>query len=408
MEKHFRSTYQPWQMLAYLFLIQLSIAFVARSIAPLGLIIGQDLQLTMSQIGLFPAALFLGQSFISMPAGMLTDKAGSRKMILYITLILSGSFLAMSVASSFAFVLLMIVIAGFAYGASHPTTNRGIIYWFKETKRGTAMGIKQMGVTSGSALAALILLPLAKEVGWKAAVLTAALCLLFIGLIVYFVYDEPKKSFASDDKKKTISLLRSLRNKGLMVVTLCAMLLSGSQMILNTFIVLFAHEHLGIGLILSGVLLGIAELGGSLGRVCWGVISDTFFSGKRVVVLLLISALVAIQSIITSLLPEGTPFYLIGIVVFIFGFGTSGFNGVWMNATTEMVHHSLSGAATGASITIGSWGAILFPPIFGFIVDLTGSYSLGWLFVMALMIISILSLFFLMKMELKPKINKIS
>src|SRR5690625_2869589 len=108
------SAYIPWKMLAYLFTIQLSIAFVARSIAPLGLLIGKDLQLTMSQIGMFPAALFLGQSLVSMPAGILTDKLGSRKMVLAITLVLSGTFLSMSFTSSFTFLLLLIAISGVA------------------------------------------------------------------------------------------------------------------------------------------------------------------------------------------------------------------------------------------------------------------------------------------------------
>src|SRR5699024_5738119 len=115
-------------MLIYLFTIQLLIAFVARSIAPLGLIIGEDLQLTMSQIGMFPAALFLGQSIISIPAGLLTDNIGSRKLIFLISIVLSVSFFAISFTSSFIVLLLFISISGFAYGAFHPTSSRVIIY----------------------------------------------------------------------------------------------------------------------------------------------------------------------------------------------------------------------------------------------------------------------------------------
>ncbi|WP_068672094.1 MFS transporter [Oceanobacillus sp. Castelsardo] len=404
MVKYSNKKHKPWKMLVYLFLIQLFIAFVARSIAPLGIVIGEDLQLTMAEIGMFPAALFLGQSLVSMPAGMLTDKVGSRRMILYITLILSGSFFVMSFASSFVLIMMMIVISGIAYGASHPTTNRGIVYWFKANERGTAMGFKQMGVTLGSASAALLLLPLASHLGWQIAVLVASLSLLIIGLIIYLVYHEPEQhTYPSSGKGKSANILSLLRNKGLMLVTFSAMLLSGSQMILNTFIVLFAHERLEISLVLSGVLLGVAEVGGSLGRLCWGIISDRFFAGKRVVVLLLISILVAIQSVITSLLPVGTSFYVVAIVVFIFGLGTSGFNGVWMNATTEMVQKSSSGIATGVSITFGSWGAILFPPIFGSIVDWTDSFSFGWIFVMFLMIMSIISLSFVKKLTKEPE-----
>src|SRR5690625_1802432 len=99
------SKFTPYKMLIYLFTIQLLIAFVARSIAPLGLIIGENLQLTMSQIGMFPAALFLGQSLVSMPAGVLTDKLGSRKMILLIVLALSVSSLLMSFSTSSHFLI---------------------------------------------------------------------------------------------------------------------------------------------------------------------------------------------------------------------------------------------------------------------------------------------------------------
>lgn len=391
-------------MLGWLFIIQLLIAFVARSLAPLGLIIGEDLLLTKTQIGMIPAALFLGQSLISIPAGLLTDKIGSRKMIFFVTLILGGSFLVMSITPSFILLLFLITIAGFAYGASHPTTNRGVIYWFSVQTRGTAMGLKQMGVTLGSALAALILLPIASNFSWQSATFSASISLLIVGLLIYIVYDEPKNRVQDKTKlplKKINykSILLMFKHKALILITFSAMLLSGSQMILNTFIILFAHEKIGISLILSGVLLGIAELGGSLGRVCWGIISDRLFKGKRVIVLLLISFLVATVSIIIALLPYGVPFHIMVIIVFIFGFGTSGFNGVWMNATTEIVPPSFSGVATGFSITFGSWGVIFLPPLFGIIVDQTGTYVVGWLFVAILMVFSIISLFVVNKID---------
>ncbi len=405
MNINFYSKFTPYKMLIYLFIIQLLIAFVGRSIAPLGMIIGEDLQLSMSQIGMFPAALFLGQSLVSMPAGILTDKIGSRKMILIIVLALSGSFIIMSLSTSFIFILLLMTIAGFAYGSSHPTTNRGIIYWFEVERRGTAMGIKQMGVTLGSALAAFLLLPLAKSFGWQMSFITAALILLIVGCIIYILYKEPQHSEVEKQQLQKIKenslhdLVGLLKHKTLMLITFSAMLLSGSQMILNTFIIIFAYERLGITIILAGVLLGIAEIGGSVGRIAWGVISDRLLKGKRVIVLLLISIFVAIVSIAVVILPNGVPFHIVAIIVFIFGFSASGFNGVWMNATTEIVDRAKSGAATGISITFGSWGVILFPPIFGFIVDTTGSYTIAWMFVIMLMICSITSLLLVLMIQ---------
>src|SRR5690625_1502187 len=398
------SKFTPYKMLIYLFTIQLLIAFVARSIAPLGLIIGENLQLTMSQIGMFPAALFLGQSLVSMPAGVLTDKLGSRKMILLIVLALSGSFLVMSFSTSFTFLLLFMTIAGFAYGSSHPTTNRGIMYWFDVKGRGTAMGIKQMGVTLGSALAAFLLLPMAKSFSWQVAFITSAIILLVIGLIIYILYKEPQQvqdNLKNPNGNGFRDLIALLKHKALMLITFSAMLLSGTQMILNTFIIMFAYERLGISIILAGVLVGIAEIGGSVGRVAWGVISDRLFKGERIIVLLVISVLSAIVSVVVVLIPSNLPFYIVAVIVFVFGISTSGFNGVWMNATTEIVDRAKSGAATGVSITFGSWGVILFPPIFGFIVDTTDSYTIAWLFVTMLMFCSNISLLIVLKIHVK-------
>ncbi|MEI3606007.1 MFS transporter [Pseudogracilibacillus sp. SE30717A] len=410
------SKYISWKMLGWLFAIQLLIALVARSLAPLGIIIGDDLQLTKSQIGMFPAALFLGQSLISIPAGLLTDKIGSRKMIFFIVLLLGCSFLIISISTSFILLLFLISIAGFAYGASHPATNRGILLWFSVKTRGTAMGLKQMGVTLGSALATIILLPIAKSLGWQSATFTAALILLVVGVLICSMYSEPRsigyvrntnQTKPTSRKIDFKNIIQMLKHKGLILITFSAMLLSGSQMILNTFIILFAHEKIGISLLLSGVLLVIAELGGSLGRVSWGIISDHLFRGKRIIVLLLISILVAMISLIIALLPHGTSFYNIAFIVFIFGFGTSGFNGVWMNATTEIVHPSVSGLATGFSITFGSWGVIFFPPIFGSIIDQTGEYTISWLFVTFLMVLSIISLSITLKSNGGTKIHKL-
>src|SRR5699024_12210223 len=98
------------------------------------------------------------------------------------------------------------------------------------------------------------------------------------------------------------------------------MMLSGSQMILNTFIILYAHHELQISLILAGSLLIIAEIGGSAGRIVWGIVSDKIFKGNRIIVLLFISIFVALTSSSISFLTENVLFYLLATIVFLFGF----------------------------------------------------------------------------------------
>lgn len=395
----------PWKMLAWLLLIQTLVAFVGRSLPPLGFVIGEDMSLTKTQIGMLPAALFLGQSLVSMPAGLLADRIGSRRLLLMLAVCLGASFVLMTFTSSLIPLLLAVMIGGIGYGASHPATNRGIMYWFPTEKRGTAMGIKQMGVTFGSAMAALLLLPLAGQWGWRPTVMAASSILLAAGIVTYLSYKEPEQTERSGTVAKEINMLQTfaglIGNKPLIFITISALLLSGSQMMLNTYLVLFSYEKLGIGLFLAGTLLVVSEVGGSFGRIGWGVISDRLFKGERIIVLFIISLLAACVSAIVALLPAGTSYWVMLPVAFLFGVSISGFNGIWMNATTELVPREQAGLATGFSITVGSWGVIIGPPLFGFILDMTGSYKMGWLFVTAVM--GIVMLFLLSAMAVCKK-----
>ncbi|TWT27237.1 MFS transporter [Planomicrobium sp. CPCC 101110] len=397
----------PWRMLTWLLVAQIMVAFVGRSLAPLGVLIGEDLSLTKAQIGMLPAALFLGQSLVSIPAGFLVDRVGSKKLLFLLSLGLGLSFILMTATSIYAVVLFMVVLGGVGYGTMHPTSNKGIIYWFTE-KRGTAMGIKQMGVTLGSALAALLLLPAATVWGWRPVLIGACLLLILTGLLAFrFYHDPPAKKAQGGPAGKPVrlfaSILQMFKEKPLVLVSIAAMGLSGSQLILNTYIVLFAYEHLGIPLVLAGVLLVISEVSGSFGRVAWGMISDLLFSGKRIIVLVIIASLSMLASIIVSLLPAGTPFWVMVPVTILFGFCISGFNGLWMNAATELVPIEQAGIATGFTLTVGSWGVIIGPPLFGYIVDVTGAFTFGWLFLAAVLAAVIALLLFAMAIVKKEE-----
>ncbi|SEQ70622.1 MFS transporter [Piscibacillus halophilus] len=385
----------PWRMLFVLLLLQIVVALLGRSISPLGVLIGEDLNLTKAQIGMLPAAFFVGQSFNSIPAGLITDRVGTRKMIIGITILIGSSFILVSVTNIFIILLLLLFLGGAGYGAMHPASNRGVLYWFNKEQLGLAMGIKQTGVTVGSALSALILLPLSNEFGWRTIVLVTSILLIAYGVMASRLYVEPSNSIGNtkDIKNFMQSLLSVLKHKALILISFCAMGLSAGQMMLNTYIVLFAYEKLGYTLFLAGLLLVISEVFGSLGRILWGMISDKYLYSNRIIVLITISTVAGCLAIILSLLGEGFPYVLITLIVGVLGFCISGFNGIWMNAATELVPKEQSGASSGISIMLGTMGVLIGPPIFGVITDYS-SYSLGWVYFSVIMfLVTILLLF---------------
>jgi MFS transporter, ACS family, hexuronate transporter len=267
------------------------------------------------------------------------------------------------------------------------------------------MGIKQTGITSGSALAGLVLLPLAGIYGWRHVVAIACVLLIIGGIVSYSYYhDSIKKTNMETQNLSSFyrSMLNMMRNKPLMLVSISAMGLSGSQLCLVTYIVIFCYEYLHLSLLLSGVLLVISEVCGSVGRIVWGMISDRLFNGRRVMILMMISGIAGLSSMTLALIPSYTSFWVMIPITMVFGFAISGFNAIWMNVASEVVDPEYSGLSSGFSITLGSIGVITLPPIFGFIVDHFGSFTAGWMMIAGIMIL-VFTLLLLLSLEMKEK-----
>jgi sugar phosphate permease len=398
-----RHSFTPWMMLFWLLLTQLAVAFVGRSVGPLGPFIEDGFHLSKAQVGLLPAALFVGQSLVSIPSGWYADVLGTRKMLLILSLMQAGCFLVISISPFFWLLLLCVVFGGMGYGAMHPTSSRGIIYWFPANMSGTAMGIKQMGVTGGSALSALVLLPLAAAWDWRLATAVAAVALLLAGLAsVVFYRDAPGERNKTGEERPTFkeTFKRLVRNKPLVGVSIAAMGLTSAQISLTTYLVFYVSEALLYPLVVAGVFLALSEISGSAGRVVWGIVSDRFFSGSRLPVLIVIALMTGLSSIAVSLLPPGVSLWLLVILVILFGFSASGFNGIWLNFASESTARRYAGIASGFSLSIGSLGVVVGPPLFGRIVDVTGSYRFAWWFV-SLGMVAVIGLLYWAQRQMK-------
>ncbi len=393
------SVHNKWAMLAWLLLVQLFVAFVGRSVGPLAPFLEKDFSISKAEIGMLTAALFLGQSLASIPAGWYADRLGTRRMMLLIALVLSGSFLVVSFVPWYAVALLFVLVGGLGYGAMHPTSNRGIVSWFPRHLAGTAMGIKQMGVTGGTALAALVLIPVATWLGWRLALGVSTAVLLMAGVFAYVFYKDPLMKNEGGMTSSRPDFFRSLKgmlaHKPLVLLSVAAMGLTSAQLSLTTYLVLYVSDFLLLSAVAAGSFLALSEVGGSLGRVIWGVVSDRFFHGRRIPILVLIAVLTAGCGVVFAAFQPGVHTAVLMVATLFFGFCIAGFNGIWMNAAAESVDSRLAGMASGFSLSIGSWGVIFGPPLFGWIVDTTGGYAGAWLFtsgqmvlVMALLIVA--------------------
>ncbi len=167
------------------------------------------------------------------------------------------------------------------------------------------------------------------------------------------------------------------------------------QLALTTYLALYFEEDPQVSIlpeksarvIAAGGFLAICQLGGAIGRVFWGALSDRFFCGRRMVVLASTCGLTVICSVVTSQLTPAFSFGLLSGIVFLYGVCGVGWNGLYHVAMAEVAGQQRAATGVGLSMTLNQIGTFSGPPLFGFVVDVTGTYRTAWLLMACLALV---------------------
>lgn len=367
----------PWPILLASLLVQTTASFPNQGLSPLAPFLQGHLSVTREQIGLLTTALFLGSIVAILPAGWAADRFGVRGMFAAGLALITLGVLAMAVAPSYAFLLAATAFSGVGNGIALPPTTRAIMNWFPQRTRAVAMSIKQTGVALAGAIVAWTLPSLATAWGWRGALAAIACATLAGAAISYAVYRDPAGPRGDGTRVARPRLATIVRSRPLVLASCAAGIYGLVQLSLVSFMVLFLTEVFRYPVVLAGLLLGWAQMAGVLARVMWGGISDAVFGGRRRIVLMIIGLLTTCVTVSLSLLPGDAPLWLVAGLVVGVGLSAIGWNGVHMTFIAEVAGRELSATAAAFSLLLTYIGIMVGPPLFGRIVDATGSYALA-------------------------------
>jgi MFS transporter, ACS family, aldohexuronate transporter len=383
----------PWILLAVVTVAFGVGSLAVLSVAPLAPFLLESLSLSRVQVGLFLPAVYLGGVLMALPAGWLTDRLGVR-----LTLALGQAIIGMMViAATFAWnlpsFLGCLLLAGFGFSVLNPSTSKAVIEWFPARRRGVAMGIKQTGLTLGGLGGALILPPLALSIGWRHALALAGVTSLVSAVLVALLYRSPAVTSATGPTAwpRVRELSRFLERPGVLVVFACGLALSTAQSSVLGYLALFAKETLEMSPVAAGRVLALAQAGGTVSRLAWGLITDRFFGGRRrpgVVLNALMGAGAYALFALGDRLPPALPIAL----AFIAGAGAFGWVGLYFTLVAEIGGARYAGLLTGVAVIFAWSGVLVGPPIFGVLLEVTGGYAVPWLVLAAIGIVVALTL----------------
>ncbi|MFC2067230.1 MFS transporter [Chloroflexota bacterium] len=141
---------------------------------------------------------------------------------------------------------------------------------------------------------------------------------------------------------------------------------------------LFLIEELGFSPIIAGGLLAIAQVSSIIARVLWGTAGDFIFRGRRLVVLAFTGFLTILWMLGASFIDMGIPSITIYLMAIVIGISTLSFHGVLLTFIGEQAEPGQVGVTVGIATAATQVTQMVMPPLFGYVVDISSSYSLGW------------------------------
>lgn len=337
-----------------------------------------DLGLSLTAVGLLNTFIYLGTMLGALPAGWLTDRFGSRRVLILAALAAAGlTWMIPLVAHTEFFFLVLLVGVGLVVAASTPAGSQAVAQAFPPTQRGTVIGLRQMAVPLGGALASALLPPIAEHFGWRWASLGIGLIALFAAWATSWLYREQGSS-GLRSPHQSLPLGRILSQRDIVLAAIAGLTLPTGQFIMITYLILFLKERFGIPELTGAALLTAANLAGAFSRVFWSWLSDRL-GGRRKPLLVSIVTLAAFCALSLAWLPVGTPLWFKAVIITLFGATALGWQGLHFSLLTELSPRGLEGRVVGFGLIFTSIGIALAPPVFGFVVEQTSSYTVGWL-----------------------------
>jgi sugar phosphate permease len=322
----------------------------------------------LAQAGVLVAAPTLGMVLTLVAWGALADRIGERWVIAGGLALTALAALGAALAQGYVAVGLFLLAGGMAAASTNAASGRVVVGWFPKQRRGLAMGIRQMCQPLGVALAALVIPPLAATGGIGAAMLFPLVLTAVGGVAAAIVIVNPPRPerspgaapAAANPYRRTSALWRIHAVSVLLVVP---------QFTISTFGLVWLTAERHWSATAAGVLVGVAQFVGAIGRIGVGVLSDRVGSRMRPLRWVTYAAL-AIMFLLG--LTDAAAGWLAPVAYLIAAAITVADNGLSFTAVAEIAGPFWSGRALGMQNTSQFLAASIVAPGVGALIGLVG------------------------------------
>ena len=346
------------------------------SVLAMAPVIQRALDLSATEFGFVMTAYYCGQATWSLPAGAFVDRVGVGRILMMAMAGIAVGTTVVATAVNLPLLLLGMYLMGSGYSFTNPSTAKGVYDWFPQRRRATAMGAKQTGVPIGGVIAAGLGV-LAATIDWRTLLGAVVASTLAFGMACLILRDRNSQTDTAR-RRPFAGLHELLRDGNYGRFALSNLLYNFGQGNFFGFLTLFVRDALQGSQEFASLCLGVAQATSAAARFGWGVVSDLMFGGRRKRLVVGIGIVSALLLAAMGFAQSGWSAAVILLLVAGLGITVASYAGLMQTLSVEAVAPHQTGSAVGYNGICTHMGAIIGPPIFGAIVDATGTYADGW------------------------------
>lgn len=365
-------------------------------------LIGKELGLNYSQIGLIMTCQYIAGAVSNVPGGMLVDTVGKKGFLMALSLFWVGfPYLLMGFTHTYWLLLVCISLVGIGNNLWHPTAIPTLAQRFPERK-GLVLSLHGMGGNVGDALAPLAVGVLLATFTWREivvmnvvpGVVMACLILLFLGTLRLGAKHK-QNSAAHESESEGQSLgeyargVRELfKNRTLMLLATSSAFRSMTQNALLTFLPVYLAYEAGYSPLWVGACMFVLQAAGFTASPIAGHLSDKM--GRRRIVM----ASMAMTAVVLAFMAFAGRSQAFIFFIAVLGFFLYAIRPVLQAWLLESTPKKMGGTSVGFLFGMQAVGASIGPLVGGLLGDKYGLMSTFY-FLATTIVIANLFIFFM-------------
>ncbi|TDS86351.1 MFS transporter [Nesterenkonia aurantiaca] len=373
-----------------------------------------DLGISEAQFGLLATVCFACAAVGNATLGRLADRRSDLTLMTAVFLIAALALGLAGVPGGYLVLLIAAGLSGVAQSFTNGVTNRILLERVPASKRIGWVGVKQSGVQVSQLVASLSFPLLAVLVGWRGTALLTALLPLLLLLLTWRILrtvpllhptrearpsSEGSTSGSSDASAESPAAPRG-HSAAVWALAAFGCLNGIGVQATNVYLPLFAVRELDFSLILGGATAAVAGVVGVTARIGWARVMARGTSGP---LLLLILALTALAGVGAFLGADATGWAaLLWTAVVLHGASALGVSVVLMSVLLRSIPSAKMASSSGV-VTAGMFAGFAIGPLgMGLLISSGGGFTLGWMAVGVVYLLSTLLAVILVSRRRRP------